>query len=431
MCLHAKYRPRPPETASLNNRQPALIFVFVTLLIDILGFGIIIPVLPKLVASLTGGNTNAGTHEYGLLLSSFSLMQFLFSPILGGLSDRFGRRPVMLLALGFTIFDYLIMALAPTVGWLFVGRILAGITGASFTVGGAYIADVSPPEKRAQNFGLIGAAFGVGFILGPAAGGLLGEYSERAPFWAAAILSLANLLFGLFVFPESLSPDRRRPFDVTAINPIKGLSILTRYPWVFMMAGAMTLMQLAQNSLQSTWVLMTTLRYHWTPRDNGLSLALIGLCSGLVQVVLTRTLVPRIGERKAILLGYTFNFLGFLGFVLATRSWMVLIVCVVWCLSGLAGPSLQSLLSKQYESNEQGAVQGALTSIQSLMGIIGPLIATAIFAHFTGPAAPFQMPAAPFAFGAILIAVSAVIARVALTIQKAAPAVAQSGEASA
>jgi DHA1 family tetracycline resistance protein-like MFS transporter len=394
----------------VSNRKPAIVFIFITLVIDILGFGLIIPVLPGLVKTLTTGGPERGAHEFGLLLASFGLAQFLFSPILGALSDRYGRRPVLLIALFVTIFDYVIMALANSMGWLFVGRILAGMTGASFTVGSAYIADVSPPEKRAQSFGLIGAAFGVGFILGPAAGGLLATVSERAPFWAAAALSLANFLFGLFVFPESLQPKDRRAIDASSLNPAKGLVILLRFPWVAVMAAAMALTALAQNSLQSTWVLFTTARYHWSPLDNGLSLALIGLCSGLVQGGLTRLIIPRLGERRSVIVGYLVNFLGFLGFVLATKSWMVLVVLVFWCLGGISGPALQSMLSKQFQANEQGALQGALTSIQSLTGIVGPLIATWVFGYFTSPTAPIQMPAAPFALGAVLIAVSALVA---------------------
>jgi DHA1 family tetracycline resistance protein-like MFS transporter len=404
----------------MKNRPAAgLAFIFVTLLIDVLGFGLIIPVLPKLVTSMAGGGPTNGAHLFGLLLAVFGLMQFLFSPILGGLSDRFGRRPILLLSLLVSGVDYVLMALAPTIGWLFVGRILAGITGASFTAASAYIADVSPPEKRAQNFGLIGAAFGVGFILGPAVGGLLGAVSPRAPFWAAAALSLVNGLYGFFVLPESLAPENRRSLTWKSANPIAGLGILLRHRWVLVMAGALTLLALAQQSLQSTWVLYTTFRFRWSELDNGLSLALVGLTSGLVQMLLIKVLVSRFGERRAIIWGLLFNIVGFAGFALATRGWMMIPVILIWSLSGVSGPTTQSLISKQYAANEQGAVQGALASVQSLMGVIGPIIATWVFGYFTSSAAPILLPGAPFFLGAFLVAGASILAARALSLSPA------------
>ena len=405
----------------MQNRKAGLVFIFITLLIDVLGFGIVIPVMPKLVADLAGGSPAKSAHLYGLLLSVFGLMQFLFAPILGRLSDRFGRRPILLVSLLFTSVEYVILATAPSVGWLFFGRVLTGITGASFTAASAYIADISPPEKRAQNFGLIGAAFGIGFIIGPAVGGLLGAHSARAPFWAAAALSLVNGVYGLCVLPESLALEYRRAFTLASANPLNGLSILTRYPWVRLMAFSIALLAVAYSALQSTWVLYTTYRYHWTALDNGLSLALIGLVSGLVQVVLTRVLVARIGERRAVLWGLFFDFAGYLGFALAFRGWMALAVIAVWGLSGVAGPATQSLISSQYGPQEQGAVQGALTSLQSLVGIGGPLLATWSFGYFTSPAAPILLPGAPYFLGAVLIAISTALAYQALRRQQAQP----------
>ena len=398
----------------LTNQRAGMAFIFVTLLIDILGFGLVIPVMPQLVSRLAGGGPSAGAHVYGLLLASFGLMQFLCSPILGSLSDQFGRRPVLLLSMFFSMVDFVIMALAPSMPWLFAGRILSGITSASFTAASAYIADVSPPDKRAQNFGMVGAAFGIGFILGPATGGLLGGISLRAPFWAAAALSLVNFLYGLFVLPESLAPESRRPFSRTSFNPLKGLQILSRYRWVLAMSVSIALLALAQQSLQSTWVLYTQYRFKWTPLQNGLSLALIGLMSGVVQMGLTRTLTPRLGDRRAILLGLAFNFAGFLAFALVTRGWMMIPVLIVWSVSGIAGPTTQSLMSRQYGSNEQGAVQGALSSLQSLMGIVAPIIATGVFGYFTRPDVKVRLPGSPFLLGAALIALSAIIAREAL-----------------
>jgi DHA1 family tetracycline resistance protein-like MFS transporter len=394
----------------LKNRNAGMVFIFITMLIDVLGFGLVVPVMPKLITQLAHTGVSGGAHYYGLLLSSYGLMQFLFAPFLGSLSDRYGRRPVLLASLFFNMIDYLILSFAPDVSWLFIGRILSGITGASFTVATAYIADVSPPEKKAQNFGMVGAAFGIGFILGPAAGGLFGLISLRAPFYAASALSLLNCLYGAFVVPESLAVENRRQISPEAMNPIKGLGILARFPWVLAMSASLILTNLAQSALQSTWVLYTTERYSWKPLDNGLSLALIGLMTAIVQVGLTRTLVPKLGERKAILIGMTFNFIGFLGIALASHGWMLYIVLVFWCLNGIAGPSIQSLLSEQYEKNEQGAVQGALTSLQSLTGIVGPLIATSIFAYFTAKSSAYHIPGAPFFFGAILIFISTFLA---------------------
>jgi DHA1 family tetracycline resistance protein-like MFS transporter len=399
---------------NMRNSRGSLVFIFITLLIDVLGFGIVIPVLPHLVTELSGGNQAHGARLLGLLFSAFGLMQFLFSPILGNLSDRFGRRPVLLISLASAVVDYVIMALAPNVGWLFVGRILTGMSSASYTVASAFIADVTPPEKRAESFGLLGAAFGVGFILGPAAGGLLGMVSDRAPFWAAAALALANGIYGAFVLPESLKKEDRRPFTLRSANPIRGLGVLGRYRWVLAMTGALVLMGLAQQALQSTWVLYTTYRYHWKPLDNGLSLALIGLCVAIVQAVIIRSAVPKLGERRAVIVGMTVNIVGFLGFALATRGWMMYPTIVVWCLSGISGPALQSLLSKQFPSNEQGGVQGALTSVQSLTGVVGPIIATQAFAYFTSATAPIKLPGAPFFLGAALIAIATVLARIAM-----------------
>jgi DHA1 family tetracycline resistance protein-like MFS transporter len=398
----------------MRQKTPGMAFIFITLLIDVLGFGLIIPVLPSLVASLSHGGLTAGAHILGLLLSCYGLMQFLFAPVLGSLSDRYGRRPVILLSLFFTGIDYVLMARAPSIGWLFLGRTLAGITGASFTAASAYIADISPPEKRAQNFGMIGAAFGVGFIIGPAVGGLLGSLSPRAPFWAAAVLSIVNCLYGLFVLPESLGVENRRAFSLRSANPVGAFIILARHRWVLLMAGSIALQALAGQALQSTWVLYTTYRFHWTELDNGLSMALLGVASILVQVVLIGRLVPAIGEKKAIWWGMVFNFVGFIGFALAYRGWMMIAVMLVWSISFIAGPTTQSLVSKQYGPDEQGAIQGSLTSLQSLTGVFGPIFATFVFGYFTSKAAPVIVPGAAFFQGAVLIAFSALLIVMAL-----------------
>lgn len=376
-------------------------FIFVTLLIDVLGFGIVIPVLPGLIQKMSS-SPEAGDHNYGLLLSVFGLLQFLFAPVLGNLSDRFGRRPVLLVSLFFAGVEYILMALAPNLAWLFVGRILTGITGASFTAASAYIADVSPPEKRAQNFGMIGAAFGVGFIIGPALGGLLGAVNARLPFWGAAVFALVNGVYGLFVLPESLAPENRRPFELTRANPFGALKVLAMHGWVLLLACAMGLLGLAQQSLQSTWVLFTEYRFHWDRLANGLDLAVLGACSIFVQMVLIRALMARMNERRLVLFGFAFNIVGFLAFGLVPYGWMLVVAQMVWSLSFVSGPAIQSLVSHQYGANEQGAVQGALTSVQSLTGVVGPLIATWVFGYFTSPRAPVVVPGAAFLLGALL-----------------------------
>jgi DHA1 family tetracycline resistance protein-like MFS transporter len=347
-------------------------------------------------------------------MSSYGLMQFVFAPILGRLSDRYGRRPILLLSLLFSCFDYIIMALAPSVGFLFIGRVLSGITGASFTAASAYIADVSPPEKRAQNFGMIGAAFGIGFIIGPAAGGLLGHFGLRTPFWASAVLCLVNALYGLFVLPESLSVEKRKPFAFAETNPLNGLSILTRFGWVRMLSLSIALFSLAQIIMQATWVLFTTYRYHWTVWQNGLVLALVGLLTGVIQVVGTKRFVDWLGEKRTVLLGQLICAFGFLGFSLASKGWMTLVVLPFESLGGIAGPATQSLVSRQYGDDEQGAVQGALTSLQSLMGVVAPLLGTYIFALFTAPNARFHFAGAPLFVAALLIFGAAYLAYIAL-----------------
>ncbi len=391
-------------------RAPGLAFIFVTLLIDILGFGLLIPILPKFVDLLSHRGISAGARDYGWLLSLYGAMQFLFSPLLGALSDRFGRRPVLLLSLLFTGADYVIMALAPSLAWLYVGRTLSGITGASFTAAQAYIADVSPPEKRAQNFGLVGAAFGVGFIVGPALGGLLGEWGPRVPFWAAAGLSLANLLYGWCILPESLRPENRRRFAWREANPIGAFAVLGKYPMVWGLAGTLATSNLAMQCLGSTWVLWATERFGWGIRENGLSLAAFGAASLLFQVGLARVLLPRLGERRAVILGLAVGTAEYVGYGLATQGWMVYVIMLAAGLSYLVGQAAQGLLSRQVGADAQGTLQGALTSLSSLTGIVGPILATSLFAYFTRPQAAVQVPGIAFFLGAGLDAVAFLLA---------------------
>ncbi len=387
-------------------RTPGLAFIFVTLLIDILGFGLLIPILPKFVALLSGRGLSAGARDYGWLLALYGLMQFLFSPVLGTLSDRYGRRPVLLLSLLFSGLDYVIMALAPSLVWLYVGRILSGITGASFTAASAYIADVSPPEKRSQNFGLIGAAFGIGFILGPAAGGLLGAWGTRVPFWAAAGLAGANLLYGWLILPESLDPKNRRAFSWREANPLGALRVLGRYPVVWGLTGALAASNLGGQCLNSTWVLFTTARFGWGVRENGLSLAVFGAVALIFQVGLARVLLPRWGDRRTLVIGLAVGVVQFAAFALATRGWMIYVITLAGGLGFLSGQATQGLLSRQVGEDEQGTLQGALASLVSLTGIAGPVLATSLFAYFTRAAAPVKLPGISFLLAAALTALA-------------------------
>jgi MFS transporter, DHA1 family, tetracycline resistance protein len=373
-------------------------FIFATMLIDILGLGIIIPVLPKLVGDVAGGSALL----FGVLSSCYGLMQFLFLPVLGALSDTYGRRPVLLVSMLFTGLEYVIMALANSFGVLLAGRLLSGITGASLTVAQAYIVDVTPPEKRAQGFGLVGAAFALGFILGPALGGVLGMWSPRAPFWASAILSFVNFLYGALVLPESLPPENRRAFQRKSILPAAGFAVLARIGWVRALLVALVFLSLAQQALQNTWVLYTTYRFGWNELDNGLSLAMVGLCSAVVQTRVTGRLVRRFGEPKSVLIGLAFNFAGFLLFGLGTRSWMMAVAIAVFGIGGVVGPTIQSLITREYGPDEQGLLQGSMTSVHSLCAIAGPLLATGIFGYFTSAEAPWIVPGAPFFFAALL-----------------------------
>ncbi|HAB17655.1 MAG TPA: TCR/Tet family MFS transporter [Verrucomicrobiota bacterium] len=386
-----------------RTRQPALGFIFVTLLLDILGIGLIIPILPKLVEQLQGRNISAASHTVGLLASLYALMQFLFAPILGSLSDHFGRRPVILASLFGSGLDYILLAFAPTLSWFFLGRIVAGVTAANITAATAYIADVSPPEKRAGNFGLIGAAFGLGFILGPALGGLLGEHSLRLPFLVSAGLTLANWLYGFLVLPESLAPENRSQFSWKRANPIGSLASLRRYPLVLRLAVALFIANIAQFMLQSIWALYTDYRFEWTPTQVGLSLTFVGMMAALVQGGLARRVIPWLGEPRSVVIGFVIGTISYLGYGLATHGWMIYLTLAFGCLGGICMPAAQSIISRTVGANEQGAVQGALASLASLAGIGGPLIATNLFGWFIGPRAPFALPGVSFFVAAILM----------------------------
>lgn len=398
-----------------SSKQAAIGFIFVTLLIDTIGFGIIIPVLPNLIIELTHGTTSEAARIGGWLLFAFAIVQFLFAPILGGLSDQYGRRPILLGSLfGFGL-DYIFLALAPTIGWLFVGRLIAGALGASFTTAGAYIADISTPEKRGQNFGMIGAAFGLGFIIGPGLGGLLGSFGPRVPFMAAAGLSLLNWLYGYFILPESLKLENRRKFEWKRANPIASLLNLKRYPVVLGLVASLVLIYIAAHAVQSNWSYYTIEKFGWNSAMIGASLAAVGILIAIVQGGLIRIIIPAWGQKTSLYIGLGLYSLGFILFAFATEGWMMFAFLIPYCLGGIAGPALQGIISSQVPANEQGELQGALTSLMSVTSIIGPLLMTQLFSAFTGPAAAFYFPGAPMVMGGVLTLLSLVLAMRALT----------------
>lgn len=398
----------------MSARKPALPFIFITLLLDIIGFGLLIPILPRLIQQMEGGNVSAASHMVGWLTSIYAFMQFFFAPVLGSLSDRFGRRPVILISLLGSSVDYLMMAFAPTLPWFFLGRLVNGLSGANITAATAYIADISPPEKRAANFGIIGAAFGLGFILGPALGGWLGEHNLRLPFYTAAALTLVNFLYGCFVLPESLAPENRRNFSWARANPVGSLRALGHYPIVLRLAASLFLVNVAQFMLHSIWALYTGYRYDWSPKQIGWSLAFVGLMAAIVQGGLARKIIPRLGETRSLLIGFVIVALSYFGYALCTQGWMLYPVLGLACLGGIGTPAVQGLISRNTPDNEQGAVQGALTSLASLGQIIAPLLSTRLFGYFITPQAPIHLPGASFLVSGVLTILALVLAERAL-----------------
>ncbi len=399
----------------ISNRKAAIGFIFVTLLIDVTGLGLIIPVVPKLIEDLLHTTNISKVALFGGLLTfSYAIMQFLFAPVLGNLSDKYGRRPVLLFSLlGFGL-DYLLLAFAPSIGWLFVGRIIAGITGASMTTASAYIADISTPETRAQNFGMIGAAFGLGFIVGPMIGGLLGELGPRIPFLVAAGLALLNAAYGYFVLPESLEANNRRSFEWKRANPISSLKNLSRFPAVAGLIVSFFLIYIASHAVQSNWSYFNIEKFKWTPKMIGISLAVVGVLVSLVQGVLVRFVNPKIGNERSVYVGLGLYTIGLILFGLASQSWMMFAFLIPYCLGGISGPGLQAIISGSVPANEQGELQGSLTSIISITSIVGPLVMSNLFAFFTGPIAPFYFPGAPFMLAAVLMLLSCFFAYKAL-----------------
>lgn len=395
----------------LGKGKPALGFIFVTLLIDVTGFGIIIPVMPKLIQELTGGSLSEASSYGGWLLFAYAFMQFICAPIVGNLSDRFGRRPILLASLfGFGV-DYLFLAFAPTLAWLFVGRIIAGVMGASFTTASAYIADISTPEKRAQNFGIIGAAFGLGFIIGPLIGGLIGTYGARVPFLVTAGLTLVNWLYGLLILPESLKPENRRTFEWKRANPVGSLMSLKRFPVITGLIASLVLVYISAHAVQTNWSFYTIERFNWDERMIGISLTAVGLVFAIVQGGLIRIIIPALGQERSVYVGLGLYALGYFLYAISTQSWMMFAVTIPYCFGGIAGPALQGIISNTVPANEQGELQGALTSLMSVTAIVGPPLMTSIFYVFTNSDAPVYLPGAPMLLGAVLTVISALLAR--------------------
>ncbi len=385
----------------------ALAFIFVTVLIDAIGFGIIVPVMPNLIVSLTGRSFAGAAEVSGMIMFLYAVTQFICGPIIGGLSDRFGRRPVLLASLLAFGIDYLVMAYAPTLTWLVVARFFAGVTGASFSTAYAYIADISPPEQRGPNFGLIGMAFGFGFIIGPALGGIVAAYGERLPFLLAAGLAFANVAYGYFVLPESLAPENRRRFDWRRANPVGALMrFRASAPMVLMLGLTVLVWTIGYQSLYATWNYYTIERFGWTPGQVGWSLAAVGVVGALVQGVLARRLIPRYGARNIVIAGVVSGIGGYLCYAFAVAPWIMYLGIVVAALQGLVFPSLQSLMSAGTAPSEQGELQGGVASLQSLAAIVGPPLMTQSFAAFSSASAAIYFPGAPYllAIGFSLVA---------------------------
>jgi len=395
-----------PATAT----RAAFGFIFITVLLDMMALGVIIPVLPKLVESFVNNDTAAAALWFGLFGTVFALMQFFFSPLIGALSDRFGRRPVILASNFGLGFDYVLMAVASSLGWLFLGRVISGITAASISTSFAYVADVTAPEKRAAAFGLLGAAFGVGFILGPAVGGLLGGMDPRLPFWVAAGFSFANALYGLFILPESLLRDQRAPFRWQNANPIGSFKLLRSNRGLIALASIHFISELAHVVLPSAFVLYAGYRYNWDAAMVGITLAIVGACSVVVQATLIGPFVRRFGERTSVLVGFTFGAIGFAIYALAPTgylSWVGIPFQVMW---GLSNPAIQALMSRVVSPTEQGQLQGANTSVTSVAQLIGPGIFTLTLAWSVGSGVPIALSGAPFLLAACMLAVAGVLA---------------------
>lgn len=408
----------PTLPDAYSGRSASVRFILVTLVIDALGFGLVVPITPSLVLHLSGLDVSGASKWVGLLVACFAAMQFACAPILGGLSDRFGRRPVLLISLAGSCVNYLLLAWAPSMAWLFVGRLIAGATAASASTATAYIADVTPPAKRAGQFGLVGAAFGVGFVVGPAVGGLLGSFGLEVPFLVAAALAGGNWLYGLFVLPESLTPALRRPLDWRRANPLGSIRVVVTNGTLVRLAVAWAAIWFALGALQTTFVLANQIRFGWDSATTGLALGFWGLGSAVVQGLLVRRIVPRLGERRSAMIGGSLATCGYVCMAFAPAPWFVFLAMSLQAMSGITSPAIQGMVSASASADRQGETQGALSSIQGLTAIIAPIAGSWVFAFFTDPTAPVMLPGAAFlgsalAYGVAIWAVSGVrIARV-------------------
>ena len=400
----------PSSPLAPNPGRAAFVFILIMVAFDFLAFGIIAPVLPDLIRQIEGGDFARASIITGYFGFAWATMQFIFSPILGGWSDRFGRRPVILISCFGLSIDYVFMALAPSLRWLFVGRLISGITTSNVSTAFAYITDVTKPEERAKPFGLVSAVFGLGFVIGPAAGGYLGNINLRFPFWAAAVLSFANALYGYFVLPESLPPERRAKSAWHMANPLGSLKLLCSNAELAGLSVVTTLYYLAHNSLPSMWALYTEYRYAWSRRDVGLSLSIVGVSAALVSGVLVGPFVRRFGERRSLLSGLFFGTLGFMGFALAARGWMILAVIPLIALWGIAAPAMQSLMSRHVDPSSQGKLQGAINSLRAITGMIGPVLFTQIFTLAISPRFGCYFPGAPYLLATLLLFSSLLLA---------------------
>jgi DHA1 family tetracycline resistance protein-like MFS transporter len=400
----------PSGEGATEPRRAAFIFIFITVVLDMLSLGMILPVLPKLVESFLGGDTAQAAEIFGVFGTAWAVMQFFFSPLLGALSDSFGRRPVVLISNFGLGLDYVLMALAPNLWWLFAGRVLSGVSSATVAASFAYITDVTPAEQRAAKFGMIGAAFGLGFVLGPALGGVLGAVDPRLPFWVAAGLSLLNGLYGLFVLPESLPRERRMAFEWRRANPVGSLKLLRSHPELSGLAVATFLVDLSHVVLPSVWVLYAGYRYGWDERAIGLSLALVGVCSVIVQAGLVGPIVKAVGERRAMMFGLAGGIAGFLAFGLAETALVFLLGIPLLALWGIANPAILGLMTRHVGPSEQGQLQGANSSIQGIANLVGPFMFTLTFAWSIGSGKNWHFPGSPFVLAAALLVAAAALA---------------------
>lgn len=397
-----------------RKKDYALVFIFITILIDIIGIGIVAPVLPTLILKLSNGNLSTTTQYIGWFIAIYALMQFIFAPILGNLSDRYGRRPVLLWSLLGLGIDYLILAFAPTLIWLFVGRIITGIMGSSITTATAYVSDISTPEKKSQNFGMISAVAGLGLIIGPLIGGLLGQFGERIPFYAAAVLSFLNFIYGVFVLPESLKKSNRRPFSWKTANPIGAMKSLRKEILAPSLIVAFFLIALAGHAVQSTWNVYGMEKFDWKADMIGYSLGFFGVLMVLSQGVLIGLFINKLGQKKSIMICLVIYCISLLMFGLVTQSWMAFAVMVPYAIGGMASPILHSLISSKVPDNKQGMLQGGLSGIGSITAVFGPLLMTNVFAYFTSEQAFFSFSGAPFLLASVLAAFGSLFVYLAL-----------------